>query len=528
MEERENILINLSNLFEKGLSDPLRKSLIGEKIDRILTKYFDRISPEQLASALLSRYGSDLFKPKYRILETIVNRLDSNEIKNLAYYLNVSTSANNIYDVVIEKIPTNIDSFLKYFEQSSYFLQQKPKDERKSQEKISIDYGQSINSLGFPHGYQNRVKLEVLNQLKKSSGKFSALVVMPTGSGKTRTAIEFMIDFIRNKRSCNILWIVDSPELSEQSLKSFKELWLLRGDREIIVNRCYGKFEPFIKNSQDLNIIFAGFDKLNGLRQNSSDSYEKISKNTHLLIIDEAHYSLAETYEELVDDIERKSKDLIKIGLTATPLRPDDTEFYNLKKYFDNRIIDFKDDANKIIKDPLKHLQKNDYLAEIIPEYFSIKESEIHEDSRELNDKIIERLKVSVSKNKQVIVFAMSKYHAIALNILFKHENIDSDCIVGETSSLDRQNIFDRFLDKQLNVIVNFDILSTGIDLPKVDELFLLRKFGQYTTAMQVLGRALRGLKNGGNKENRVISLKSNQQIIDNPSDLFILIKNMY
>ena len=72
---------------------------------------------------------------------------------------------------------------------------------------------------------------------------------MPTGSGKTRTAVEFMIDFIRSRKKSNILWIVESPNLSEQSLQTFKSLWQLRGDRLIRVHRCFSRFVPQINFS---------------------------------------------------------------------------------------------------------------------------------------------------------------------------------------------------------------------------------------------------------------------------------------
>ena len=258
------------------------------------------------------------------------------------------------------------------------------------------------------------------------------------------------------------------------------------------------------------------------------------------MIIDEAHFSLAETYEEVISDIERNSPDIKKIGLTATPMRSEDTEFFNLKDYFNANLIDFKDEEDNIIDDPLKYLQKKQYLANLDIEYLSIPEEDIAEDSREFNDKVIERIQASLEEKKQIIVFAMSKDHAVALNILLQEKEIKSECIIGDTSANDRIDYFDKFKKNinenkngqpklfELNVLINYDILATGIDLPRVDELYLLRKFGNITTAMQVLGRALRGKKNGGNIKNKVVSIKGNKTKISNESDLYNLIKNMY
>ena len=55
---------------------------------------------------------------------------------------------------------------------------------------------------------------------------------MPTGAGKTMTALEQVVDFVRaHTFQGYIIWIVDSSELAEQAFASFNKLWMLRGDR---------------------------------------------------------------------------------------------------------------------------------------------------------------------------------------------------------------------------------------------------------------------------------------------------------
>lgn len=519
----------ITNLFD-NLSDPNRKKLIGTNIDKILASFFDRISSEQLASALLSKYGSSLFLKKTRVVETVINQMSEEEAQKAAIAFKLSLSAESLWDSLINFATkkNNLGEVLKYFKQSNFFLQKKNQDNRQTSEKIGLEYEEPLISLGYPHSYQNSVKLELWERVKKASGKFFALLVMPTGSGKTRTAIEFMIDFIRLKKNANILWLVESPELAEQALQTFTKLWKLRGDRSLFVHRCFGKFIPEVNASKGINIVFGGFAKMNSLKEQNAHFYHQIESQLDLLMIDEAHFALAETYESLIKSLEKKNPSILKIGLTATPMRADDSEFFNLKDMFQNRIIDFKNTEDKIIENPIKYLQEKKFLAEIDIEYLSIPETELKETSKDLNTKILERIKLSVENRKQTIVFAMSKDHAIALDILFKYYNLNSACITGDTLPQDRQIFFEKFKLKHLDILINYDILATGIDLPKVDQLFLIRKFGQLTTAMQVLGRALRGLHNGGNERNQVISIKSNKQIINDPNNLYNLIKNMY
>lgn len=530
MTMNSTITTSLTNFIDKyliNIPDPIRKKLIGDKVDQILSKYLDRISSEQLANILLSRYSTDVFNTQYQVFETVINRLDEEEVKKVANFLGLNVK-NDVWDKVINVIPSKKKELLNYFNLPEYFLLKKEADNRKTYSIINNEYNEKLTSLGYPHPYQNSVKLELQEKIKTSSSNYSSLIVMPTGSGKTRTAIEFMIDFIRDKKSCNILWAVESPELAEQSLQSFNSLWKLRGDRQLKVQRCFGRFIPEINSINQINIVFAGFDKLISLKKNKHQFYNDFSSKTDLLIIDEAHFSLAETYESLISDIKRYSENLIIVGLTATPMREDDDEFMNLKHFFLNGQIEFKDDNNNHISDPINYLQEKGYLAKIIPEYLKIDPKDIDQFSEELNNQIINRAKISIEKNEQIIVFAMSKDHAIALNILFKYHELKSECIVGETLVSDRQEFFKQFKDKKINILVNYSILSTGIDLPKVDLLILARKFQQYTTAMQVVGRALRGEKNGGNKTNTIVSIINNSQIINDPSNLYNLINNMH
>ena len=536
---KQELINSLGTLFE-NVSGPLRGALIGSKINTILSKYYDNISNEQIAQSLITQYGTEALLPKNKVFERIIFKLKDYEINKLAQFLNITQTGDEVYIKVADQISKQYDKFLEYYKQSDYFKIKKEKDNRVTSEEIELEYEQNLTSLGYPHTYQNLVKLELEDRVRKSSGKYSALVVMPTGSGKTRTAVEFMIDFIRSRKESNILWIVESPNLSEQSLQTFFNLWQLRGDRKLQVHRCFSGFVPQINFNNGTNIIFGAFDKFKGLQNKKDPFFNNIKGSTDLMIIDEAHYSLAETYEEVITDIERNSDGIIKVGLTATPMRTNDTEFYSLKSFFNENMIDFKDEDDKVIDNPLKYLQDNQFLAKLDIEYLSISDDEIKQDSREFNDKIIERIQASIIESKQIIIFAMSKDHAIALNILLQNKGIKSECIIGDTSNADRIKYFNEFKTNinanhskkpkvfKLNILINHSILATGIDLPRVDELYLLRKFGNQTTAMQVLGRALRGEKNGGNLNNKVISIKGNESKIANESELYNLIKNMY
>lgn len=113
-------------------------------------------------------------------------------------------------------------------------------------------------------------------------------------------------------------------------------------------------------------------------------------------------------------------------------------------------------------------------------------------------------------KEEKTIVFACTKDHVIALVALLRFENISVGFIIGETSSSQRSLYLNQFKEGELFVLINHEILATGIDLPNVNKLIITRPIGSSVLYRQIMGRALRGPKNGGNEQNTIINVKDN------------------
>ena len=67
-----------------------------------------------------------------------------------------------------------------------------------------------------------------------------------------------------------------------------------------------------------------------------------------------------------------------------------------------------------------------------------------------------------------------------------------------------------RFKKGELKVIINHGLLATGIDLPSVNKLIITRPIGSPILYSQIIGRALRGPKNGGNETNIIVNIRDN------------------
>ena len=102
-DNKKEIIRSLSALFG-DVSKPLRASLIGPKIEKILSKYYDNISNEQIAQSLITQFGSEALLAKNKVFDKIINGLDENEINKLAQYLNIPNAGGDIYDNVTELI----------------------------------------------------------------------------------------------------------------------------------------------------------------------------------------------------------------------------------------------------------------------------------------------------------------------------------------------------------------------------------------------------------------------------------------
>jgi superfamily II DNA or RNA helicase len=146
---------------------------------------------------------------------------------------------------------------------------------------------------------------------------------MPTGSGKTRTAAEIILDFIRLSSSksllsekMKVLWIAQSAELCFQAFETVKWIIEKKGTKDIRIGHFY---ENYTINEAELDgtmIVFAGIQKL--LQHYQSGLWNKIRNETFLVVVDEAHRSIATQWIRALDSFVSNAS-VYLIGLTATP-----------------------------------------------------------------------------------------------------------------------------------------------------------------------------------------------------------------
>lgn len=410
------------------------------------------------------------------------------------------------------------EALLSYFGVSDpvSILEKSVKNDRLSTEIVFPSYGL------FPH--QELAANKIRNFIKTSRSR--VLLHMPTGSGKTRTAMSISCDFIRsnieNRSDGLVVWFADTDELCEQAYDEFKKAWGHLGVGDTNLYRMYSADTDLNLNDLRDGFVVAGLQKLNSVANTQQTEFYELGKRTDLLIFDEAHKAVAPTYQHLIN-IFQSTGTAALLGLSATPGRStnDDQKNKEFAKFFDRNKVVLEVDG---YDSPVDYLVENGYLAK--PNYHPIPYSadevqlSAHEISKisggeDIPKSVLERLGIDVKRNikilslalelatedRKIILFACSVGNAESLFTLLRYKGISVGLVTGETDlSLRRQTIED-YKHGSLKILINYGVLTTGFDAPRTNTAIIARPTNSLTLFSQMVGRATRGEVAGGNKE---------------------------
>jgi len=417
--------------------------------------------------------------------------------------------------------------FNREFHKVSPHTDLKPIDFDNSMEKIFLNL----------HFYQKNAKYELFNSLILGSAP-SALLQLPTGAGKTKTAVEFLIDYLRildtsstNRRK--VIWVSHSSELCQQSKDSFVACWKYRGDREINIVEFFGKskIDDLIKKdvSSD-SIVFASFQKMHSQLKKNTVQFDYFFEDTAFIVIDEAHISTAPTYLDVLEKLQSYSNSVKLLGLTATPGRSkvvqDNDESKFLAEIYSRNLVTLRDSKGHPLDNPIAYLQKLKYLAKLDFKSLEVTSKAVkgqENDSLLINGErnltIVLETKELLNTSSKVMLFAGSVEHARFLNSAFQYLNISSAVIDSDMSRSIRSGLLEEFKNGDLELMINYGVLSTGVDIPKLEAVVIARPITSIVLFSQIIGRALRGINNGGREKNTILSLQDN--VIGSPDFIY-------
>ena len=395
-----------------------------------------------------------------------------------------------------------------------------------------VDVQSSSQSQIALHDFQERIRRKVINLIFNDQKRF--LIHMPTGSGKTRTSAEIILDFIRLSsgrallnEKIKILWIAQSSELCSQAYETLK--WIIdnKNTTNIALGHFYGDHEIDEEILDKPAVIFCSIQKL--LLNYQKEIWSNIRNDNYLVVVDEAHRSVATQWIKALDFFVSQNN-VFLLGLTATPGigSSSNSSSYSLSTYYHSNKITLTDHLYNEINNPIEYLVERDFLAEIdrvdIDSKITIKDSVNISDSGEFlfskntmkdlsvnharNSTIVNIISEEFRKNKKILVFTCGIEHNRILKALMALNNIPSETV--DQSSKDRNSIIDRFKYGDLQILFNFGVLTTGFDAPKTDVCVIARPVASIVMYSQMVGRILRGPKNKGNKRNTLYTIKDN------------------
>lgn len=386
----------------------------------------------------------------------------------------------------------------------------------------------------IPYEHQKRA-MECLDHINAESA-YSTLVVLPTGGGKTYTASMWLLRNGLDKKK-KILWIAHRQMLLDQAAESFQKF----AYTEVIPHISSFRFRAISGATNhdrtsdirpDDNLLIVSKDSI-GRNLDRLDKWLAGEKELYL-IIDEAHHSTAKTYRRVIDYVRSKVPSVKRIGLTATPFRTAEDEQGLLAKIYSDDItyqIGLKELINRqILSKPIFEAYYTD------EEYGDALGLDAWESIQHLNvlpDDIAEQIAVSAARNKlivdtyrtkqkeygQTIVFAVNVVHAIQLSALFNKAKIKADFIVSDVkdsitgvtiSRAENERKLEAYREGRLQVLINVNILTEGVDLPQTKTVFLARPTVSSILMTQMVGRALRGTAAGGTSEAYIVSFVDN------------------
>jgi superfamily II DNA or RNA helicase/HKD family nuclease len=323
----------------------------------------------------------------------------------------------------------------------------------------------------------NDMQIEALGNLEnlRNDKKNKALIISATGTGKTYLSAFDAKAFNPKK----LLFVVHRLTIAKNSLKTFRKVF---GK-----NKTMGLYSGE-KRELECDFVFS--------------TIQTISKSAHLknfakdhfdyIIIDETHRSGADSYLRLIDYFEPQ----FLLGMTATPERTDGNDIFKL---FDHNI------AYEI---RLNRAMEEEMLSPF--HYYGVTDLLI--DNNQIDDKSDFNLLVSRERVKMVIeqaqfygsdngitrglIFCSRKKEAIELSNLFNLNGLKAVALTGDSTEAERAIAIEKLesdnLQEKLDYIFTVDIFNEGIDIPKINQIIMLRPTDSAIIFIQQLGRGLR------------------------------------
>lgn len=401
---------------------------------------------------------------------------------------------------------------------------------------IEVDGPYSLPPL---HGYQHKI-VDKVRRLVRSDGALGerrGMISLPTGSGKTRVAVQAMVEALREEEFADgILWVADRDELCEQAVEAWRQVWSSEGKQsvQLRISRMWAG-QPSPLPTSDMHVIVASIQTLFSKMSRQLDNYEFLA-DFKLVVFDEAHRSVAPTFTAVMEDLgmtrRRRASEPFLIGLTATPYRGynEDETRWLVNRYSDNRLDRgaFKSDEPEAVIGELQDMRVLARADQATVEggSFSLSEDELRQarDLPWLPESVEQRIAEDADRTRRImqayldriephwptLIFATSVDHAQVLSALLDSNGISSRAVSGKTDRIVRRRVVEEFRNGKIQALVNYGVFREGFDAPRTRAIIVARPVYSPNLYFQMIGRGLRGELNGGNDRCLILNVEDN------------------
>lgn len=299
------------------------------------------------------------------------------------------------------------------------------------------------------------------------------MLISATGTGKTYLSA-FDVQKVKPRR---MLFVVHRKSIALKAMETFQT---------IIKDKTMGIFSGNVKEL-DKDYLFSTVQTIHKKENRELFKQDEFD----YIIIDEVHKAGAYTYQELVHYFHPQ----FLLGMSATPERNDQFDIYKMFHY------------NIAYEIRLQQAMEYDLLCPF--HYYGITDLNIDgisiDDKSDFNllinekriDYIIEKIEEYGYSGEKVhgLIFVSRKQEAIELSNLFNQRGYNTIALTGDDNEEKRQEAMDRLESNDedgLDYIFTVDIFNEGIDIPKVNQVVMLRPTQSAIIFVQQLGRGLR------------------------------------
>jgi superfamily II DNA or RNA helicase len=534
VETTDKLVFALSRMGANSLS-----GLLGTQTTELLGQLnLVRMTPTALAELLVAKEGVEGILLNRSIRGMLFSAMSEKDGNELLEALGCKASLNPLRDlqeISFTSSSASATKLFKYFECQNY----NDRDSKSDLPTIELKPNYPL----FKH--QRIALLKAINILTTAETP-RVLLHMPTGAGKTRTAMNIVANHLRSNANDTglVIWLAHSEELCDQAAEEFSKAWTILGDRELNLYQNFGSKRVDSLSSIENGFLVAGISLFYNQSISRASEFLKLARKSTLIVMDEAHQSVAPTYQHLLNLLSPTGATPL-LGLSATPGRSFINAGNDLKlaKFFNNQKVSLQIDG---YDNPVKYLQDEGYLAVVETKKILIKKDEsIKITANELkqieqgfeipstvlqrlgednirNLRILNMIIQEASSGKKIIVFACSVAHAELLSDVLRLKGLKAASITSKTPNLTREERISKYRSgDDIQILTNYGVLTTGFDAPKTNVAFICRPTNSVVLYSQMVGRAARGIRAGGNEKCTVYTVVDNIPGVDDVADAF-------